>query len=116
MNTFTKPSALDVKMMGKRRASKLADIAPAVERDVAKPVVTEAQAIASTRTQYRAAFHDMACGGQWNLYATRSGVTLDRAGAHLVVLVEGVHAMAEQTVVNCLSTTLRKGTPHLWAD
>lgn len=82
-----------------------------------KPIITEAAAIASVRTQYRAAFRDMASSGeQWNLYATRSGATLDRAGTHMVVLVADVQAKAEQTVINCLSARLRKGTPHLWAE
>lgn len=77
---------------------------------------TKLNAINSARTQYRAAFKTMALGGDWHLYATRSGVTLDREGTHLVILVPHVQAMTEQTMVNSLSNRLSKGTPHLWAN
>lgn len=56
---------------------------------------TKLNAINSARTQYRAAFKTMALGGDWNLYATKSGVTLDQNGTHLVVLVAHVQAIIE---------------------
>lgn len=76
---------------------------------------TEAQAIESARQQYRIAFRKMACGGKWNIYATRSGVSLDLDGCQFgEILVRDVQAMAEQTMVNALSAALRRGTPHIW--
>lgn len=68
-------------------------------------MMTEEKAIASARTQYRAAFRAMTCGGAWSLFATQSGVTLDRAGTHLVVLVADVQAMA-LTLTICEGITM----------
>lgn len=74
---------------------------------------TELQAIASARTQYRAAFISMARGGNWDLFLGSCGVVLDRAFAHQCVLVRDVQCVTEDTMVIKLSAMLRTiGVPE----
>lgn len=77
---------------------------------------SEAQAIASARTQYRAMFRSMAASSvHWHLYGGSASVVLLREDAQMDVLlpiiVRHINAMSEQTMVNALSTALRHGAP-----
>lgn len=68
---------------------------------------TELQAISSSRTQYRAAFRQMAMGANWDLFLGSAGVVLDRAFEHQTILVRDVQSMSEETMVLKLSAQWR---------
>lgn len=81
---------------------------------------TEPQMIQGARFQYRAYFIGMACGGRWHLYRAAPGETLsgvilapEEDMAHLqkferpAILVNDVQSMAEETMVNALSQSVR---------
>ena len=68
---------------------------------------TELELTASARGQYRAAFMQMARGGNHDLFLTQSGVTLDRAFEHPVIAVKDVQGMTEETMVLKLSAFIR---------
>ena len=74
---------------------------------------TEAKAIESARQQYRAMFRTMATSRTaWHIHKGVSGAVLLIDGApmdvQLPVLVQNVHAMAEQTMVNALTAAIRR--------
>ena len=68
---------------------------------------TELELIAMARGQYRAAFMQMARGGNYDLFLTPSGVTLDRAFSFQCVAVRDVSFMTEETMVLKLSAFIR---------
>lgn len=75
--------------------------------------MTELQIIQSAKNQYRAMFKSMAASGApWNIHKGSQGPVLLIAGAHmdvdLPIIVSNVHAMAEQTMVNALSSAIRR--------
>lgn len=82
-------------------------------------MITVSQAMAQTRAHYRAMFRTM-CAGEWNLYATPSGVCIARNGAECgsdSVLVANVHALSEdQTAYRLHDYVTREGTPKQWHD
>ena len=92
--------------MNKQAEQYAADMAPM------RVAQTEAQAISSARTQYRAAFRTMAASGErFHILAGSAGVLLAAESAAIYRpmqrLVSDVHAMAEQTMVNALTVALR---------
>ncbi len=76
---------------------------------------SEAGMIQGALIQYRNYFRTMALGGKWNVYRSEPGETLsgvivapvgDCPG--MLALVENVQAMAENTLRNALSQSIRR--------
>ena len=67
--------------------------------------MSELDNIKSARQQYRAAFMLMATSrDKFNLYKTKDSVLLDIAGLDYEIIVENVHCMTEETIVNNIAT------------